>query len=184
MILRVFDTNSLIHTPWIVPIVPWGPLSLLVVPLTSVNSFHYWLVIRRCSCMFDFSSRIRMLGLVLFSGRIDSRPRTQLTYVWAAWIGFIIITWLVNGWLRPYLSLPGWLRPYLHYHYGLISWVAASITQTHFICLWMAAPMPRLRVICYQRCQLYLRAGSSWWCSSSVSFVKHFTPPTLSGFIL
>ena len=50
-------------------LVPWGPLSLLVVSLASVNSFHHWLVIRRCSCMFDFSSHIHMLELVLCSGR-------------------------------------------------------------------------------------------------------------------
>ena len=56
-----------IKIPWIMPIVPWGPSSLLVVPLTSVNNFHYWLVIRRCSCMFDFSSHIHMLELVLCS---------------------------------------------------------------------------------------------------------------------
>ena len=69
MILRVFDISSFIHTPWIVPVVPWGPLSLLVVSLASVNSFHYWLVIRRCSCMFDFRSQIHMLELVLCLGR-------------------------------------------------------------------------------------------------------------------
>ena len=35
-----------VHILYIVPIVPLGPLSLLVVPLASVNNFHHWLVIR------------------------------------------------------------------------------------------------------------------------------------------
>ena len=34
-------------------VVPWGSLSLLVIPLMPVNSLHHWLVIRRCLSMFD-----------------------------------------------------------------------------------------------------------------------------------
>ena len=62
-----------VHSPWIVPHVPRGPSSLLVVSLMSVNYFHYWLVIRRCSCMFDFSSLIHMLRLVLCSGQYGAQ---------------------------------------------------------------------------------------------------------------
>ena len=34
-------------------VVPWGSLSLLVIPLAPVNSLHHWLVIRRCLSMFN-----------------------------------------------------------------------------------------------------------------------------------
>ena len=96
MILRVFDTSSLIHTLQIVPIVPWGPLSLLVVPLASVNSFHYWLVIRRSSCMFDFNSYIHMLELVLlFGSRWSARPWILSVGI-QAMILWIIVTWLIH----------------------------------------------------------------------------------------
>ena len=54
-----------IHIPWIVPIVPWEPLSLLMVSLMPINKFHHWLVIRWLYCMFDFNSHIHMLELVL-----------------------------------------------------------------------------------------------------------------------
>ena len=51
----------IVHIPWIVPIVPWEPSSLNHLSLASVNGFHYRLVIRWCSCMFNFSSHICML---------------------------------------------------------------------------------------------------------------------------
>ena len=54
---------------WIVPFLHSEPLSLFVVSLAPVNEFHHWLVIRRFSCMFDFSSHIRMLEFVLCLGR-------------------------------------------------------------------------------------------------------------------
>ena len=34
-------------------VVPWGSLSLLVIPLAPVNSLHHWLVIGRCLSMFE-----------------------------------------------------------------------------------------------------------------------------------
>ena len=43
--------------------------TIFIIGRTSINNFHHWLVIKRCSCMFDFSSHIRMLELVLCSGR-------------------------------------------------------------------------------------------------------------------
>ena len=104
----------------------------------SVNGFHYWLVIRRCSCIFDFSSHIHMLELVLFSGRDGAKdPGFCLIYIQVVDYLWIIIMYYMThsiGWLRPYLSLLvdpylldgcvhtldpnycklhyGWLRPY------------------------------------------------------------------------
>jgi len=153
MILRVFDASSLIHTPRIVPIVPWGPLSLLVVPLVSVNSFHHWLVIRRCSCMFDFSSCIHMLGFVLCSSRDGAQDPGSLSVVIQVailWM-IMIITWLIDGWLRPYLSLHGWLWPYLIITMvSSAGWLRPYHRPSSYV-FWMAAPMPRLHVHNYQR---------------------------------
>ena len=41
VISRVFDFSSCVHILWIVLIVPWGPLSLLVVSLVLVNILHH-----------------------------------------------------------------------------------------------------------------------------------------------
>ena len=82
--------------------VPWGSLSLLVVPLASVNSFHYWLVIGRCSCMFNFNSCIRMLELVLlFRSRWSARPWILFVGIQAA----ILLHDSFTGWLHQCLSL-------------------------------------------------------------------------------
>jgi len=69
-----------------------------MVPLAPVNSFHYWLVIRRCSCMFNFNSRIHMLELVLlFESRWSARPWIFSVRVHAAilWI-IMIIAWPIH----------------------------------------------------------------------------------------
>ena len=95
--------------------------------LTSVNGFHHWLLIRRCSCMFDFISHICMLRFVLCSGRDGAQdPGLFLINIQAAsslWIIMIYYMTLLIGWLRPYLSLlvdpyfSGWMRPYLGSHH-------------------------------------------------------------------
>ena len=133
-----------VHIPWIVPIVPWGPSSLLAVPLTSVNDFHYWLVIRRCSCMFDFSSLIHMLGLVLYSSRDGAQDpgfcliKSSLRILCGL---SRLVTWLIwldgcdHTWVYLLTLLTGCLRPYLG------SWLLYTL-------LWMAAPIPH---IMYQR---------------------------------
>jgi len=73
VISRVFDFSSFIHIPWIVLIVPWGPLSLLVVSLALVNSSHHRLVIKKISSMFDINTSIHMLEFVLLSGRVGAQ---------------------------------------------------------------------------------------------------------------
>ena len=68
-----------VHIPWIVPVVPWDPLFLLVVSLVPIHNFHYWLVIKWFSCMFDFSSYIRMLEFVLVQVEMECKT---LDFVW------------------------------------------------------------------------------------------------------
>ena len=46
-------------------VVPWGSLSLLVIPLALVNGLHYWPVIKRCLSMFDFSAILTWIDLYL-----------------------------------------------------------------------------------------------------------------------
>ena len=92
VISRVFNFSSCIHIPWIVLIVTWGPLSLLVVSLALVNSFHHWLVIKWLSSMFDINTYILMLESVLWSGCVgaqdlglrsqNSRFRSGVTWLW------------------------------------------------------------------------------------------------------
>ena len=59
--------------------------------------------------MFDFSSHIRMLELVLCSGRDGAQdPRFCLIYIHAAdylWIISMCYMTHLIGWFRPYLSL-------------------------------------------------------------------------------
>ena len=105
----------------------------------SVNNFHHWLVIRRCSCMFDSNSSIRMLELVLlFGSRWSARPWIFSITIQAMilWI-IMIITWLIHWmvatmpesihWssldgcahtlnLDYYVLCYGWLRPHHIYH--------------------------------------------------------------------
>ena len=59
----VFDIGSYIQTTWTV--LPWGSLSLSVIPLAPVNNLHYWLVIRRCLSMFDSRTFFHVDRLVL-----------------------------------------------------------------------------------------------------------------------
>ena len=81
----------------------------------SVNGLHYWLVIKRCSFMFYFSSHIRMLKLVHCSGRDGAQdPGFCLINIQAMGSLWIIMIYYMNhliGWLRPYLSLL--VGPYL-----------------------------------------------------------------------
>jgi len=68
--LRSGDSMSvrlqiILHTLWIVLVVPLEPLTLLVVSLMLINSLHHWLVIKRFSTMLDFGTFIRMLEIVL-----------------------------------------------------------------------------------------------------------------------
>ena len=166
-----------VHIPWIVPIVTWGPLSLLVVPLASVNSFHHWLVIRQCSCMFDFSSLIRMLELVLCSGRDGAQdPRfflleSRLRFCGLLWLVTWLIHWMVatipesiyrsslDGCIHT-LDLDygilcyGWLFPYHIYH----------VFEISFVLLCTGFPTAMFLVGCI--------------------LIKHFTPLSLSGLML
>jgi len=104
----------------------------------SINSFHHWLVIRRCSCMFDFNSCIHMLKLVLLFGlRWSARP-----WIFSVWIQAAIfldyhdccMTHLLDGcdhaWLCS-LILTGWLHPCLG-------------SRSLCTLLWMAAPIPHI----------------------------------------
>ena len=43
--------------------IPWGSLSLSVIPLALVNSLHHWLVIKRCLSMFDFKTFLTWIDL-------------------------------------------------------------------------------------------------------------------------
>ena len=45
--------------------VPWGSLSLSVIPLALVNGLHHWPVIKRCLSMFDFSAILTWIDLYL-----------------------------------------------------------------------------------------------------------------------
>ena len=69
----VFDFSSCIHISWIVLIVPWGPLSLLVVSLALVNILHHWLVIKQLSSMFDVNRSIHMLRSVVWLGHVGAQ---------------------------------------------------------------------------------------------------------------
>ena len=43
--------------------VPWGSLSLSVIPLAIVNNLHHWLVIRWCLSMFDSRTSLTWIDL-------------------------------------------------------------------------------------------------------------------------
>ena len=45
--------------------VPWGPLSLSVIPLALVNGLPHWPVIKRCLSMFDFKTFLTWIDLYL-----------------------------------------------------------------------------------------------------------------------
>jgi len=135
----MFKFSSCIHIQWIVLIVPWGPLSLLVVSLTLVNNLHHWLVIEWLYSMFDINTSIFMQGFVPWSGCVGAQdPGLRLkspgcevmwhcyddmhvSIIWMdvtrPWV--IICDPLIIGWLPPYLGFimilfDGWLRPYLN----------------------------------------------------------------------
>jgi len=132
VISPAFDSNSCIHIPWIVLIVPWGPLSLLVVSLGLVSSSHHWLVIKRLSSMFDVNTSIHMLWYVLWLGRVgecknlDSDDKSLACKV--VWHGYddmhVSLRWLVV--IRPWVIIcdPS--------HYLM----AATIPWFHYDPLW------------------------------------------------
>ena len=149
----------------------------MVVPLASINSFHHWLVIRRCSCMFDFISHIRMLELVLCSGRDGVQdPRfclleSRLRFCGLLWLFTWLTDWMVatipESILRSSLDgcvhaldldgcilCYGWLCPYHIYHVFEISVVLlyAGFLTTEF--------------------------------SVGHVLIKHFTPLSFSGLML
>ena len=164
--------------------VPWEPLALLVVSLALVNGFHHWPVIKRLSIMLDFNTYVRMLEFVLWSvGFQDPELRLHMfglhglvrdyihdslmdgcDHTWVFTNGcdhtFIIIMVLSAGWLRPYhrprfMSF-GWLRPCLDYIYFTIRDISGTCACGFF--------------------KVVFQFGHV--------FVKHFTPPTLSSFML
>ena len=150
----------------------------MVVPLASVNSFHHWLVIRRCSCMFDFSSHIRMLELVLCSGRDGAQDPRFLYFIIQAAILWIIMISYMTHWLDGcdhtwvYLSiLTGWLCHALDLDYCILCYG------------WLC---PYRIYIMYLRYQLYFSMQVFQWRCFSVEhvLVKHFTPLSLLGLML
>ena len=74
-------------------IVPWEPLSLLVVSLIPVNGPHHWPVIRWFSSMFDFNTFLHMLGFVRWSGR-DGVQDPESCLFWLRLHGVICHSWL------------------------------------------------------------------------------------------
>ena len=60
--------------------VPWGSLSLSMIPLVPVTSLHHWLVIRRCLSMFDTRTSFNMDRVVL---------RVNIEWVWRPKSSFI-----------------------------------------------------------------------------------------------
>lgn len=127
VIPRVFDFISFFILRGLYWTVPWEPLALSVVSLALVNGLHHRPIIKRFSIMLNFSTSIHMLEFVLWSVGFKT-PNSD--HICSGCMDWFVITWLIDGWLRPYLSLYGWLRPYLYHYHGLISWMATSIPQT------------------------------------------------------
>lgn len=107
---------------WIVLIVPWEPLSLLVVSLIYVNVLHYSQVIRWFSIMFEFNTFICMLEFRDWWGRdgaqdpgfclIESRLHGVMSYTWL----YTFSLWMdcCDHIVGPYSwsFLFGWWQPY------------------------------------------------------------------------
>lgn len=97
VISSVFEFSSFIQIPWIVLLVPWEPLSLLVVSLTLVNGPHNWPVIKRLSNMFNFNTSIHMLEFLLWLGHVGAqepglklqKSRLQGDVTWWCWYTFL-----------------------------------------------------------------------------------------------
>lgn len=123
----VFNFNSCFTLRGLYWIVPWEPLALSMVPLVLVNGLHHLPIIRKFSIMLDLNTSIRMLEFVLWSVGFKT-PNSD--HICSGCVDWFMITWLIDGWLRPYLSLHGWLRPYLYHYNDLISGMAAPIPQT------------------------------------------------------
>ena len=124
VIPRVFNFSSFFTLCGLYWTVPWEPLALLVVSLALVNGLHHRPVIKRFSFMLDFSTSIPMLEFVLWLVGFKTQ---NSNYTCSGCVDWFVITWIIDGWLQPYLSLHGWLWPYLYHYHGLISWMATSI---------------------------------------------------------
>jgi len=152
-----------------------------VVSLALVNSLHHWLEIKRFSNILDFSTSIRILEFVPWMGW-DSRPYAHITQVQVAWIGSWLYTWL--------FWLDGCDHTWVFYMFLLIVWLHLCHRSFMFI-FWMVAPMCYARVFPFTMyscikdisCTCVCRFFMMVFCFS-YGFIKHFTPPTLSAFML
>ena len=191
----------LIHTLWIVLLVPSKPLSLLAVSLALVNGSHHWPVIKRLSSVFNFDTYIHMLEFVLWLGRVGALdPGLRLQKSWlrgdVTWsclytclfqmdgcdhtMSLLYVILLIIGWLQPYLGLDmilltGWLSPYLGSIYMILFWSPVSIPRFMYLLLEIS--------VMYM--YLYFLAGFLMTISDSMHLlVKHFTPHSCSAFTL
>ena len=97
---------------------------------------HVWLQL-----MYSHAWTCTLFGLGWSTRPYFLSVANQVAILW------IIITWLIDGWLRPYLSLLGWLRPYLFIiMVSSAGWLRPYHRPFSYV-FWMVAPMPRLRVI-------------------------------------
>ena len=128
--------------------------------------------------MFEFSSHIRMLELVLCLGQDGAQdPGFLSVIIQAAILWIIVISYLTHrldgcDHTRVYLSiLTGWLRPCLGS--GLL-----------YTLLWMAAPIPHIYHVS-EILVVFLYAGfPTAVFSVGHVLVNHFTPLSPSGLML
>jgi len=92
MIPRVFDFGFF-FTFMDCTVVPWGPLSLLVVPLVPINGPHHWPVIRWFYSIFDFDTFIRMLEFIIWSCW-DGAQDLESCLIWLKLCGVVFYSWL------------------------------------------------------------------------------------------
>lgn len=131
-----------LHTLWIILMVPWEPLTLLVVSLMLVNCLHHWSVIKQFSSMLDLSTSIHILEIVLWSVGIQDPIITLHKFGLSGLVCDSIHDSLI-GWLRPYLSLSGQLRPYLSFYMVLpTGWLHPYHRPILFV-FWMAATIAK-----------------------------------------
>jgi len=115
----------LIHTLWIVLLVPWEPLSLLVVSLTLVNGSHHWPVIKQLSSMFHFNMSIHVLDFVLWLSRVGAQDPGLISQKLRLW-GEMIHSWLYTWFFRQ-MAVP---IPWIYFIWSL-SRMVASILRIH-----------------------------------------------------
>jgi len=92
MIPRVFDFSFII-TFIDCTLVPWDPLSLLVVSLIPINGPHHWSILRWFSSMFDFNIFIHILEFILRLGW-DGAQDPESCLIWLRLCGLICYSWL------------------------------------------------------------------------------------------